>query len=152
MKAIKKIFLLMALSIAASVANAQTNEPVTWAFSLKKINGKEAILRVTCQIATNWYIYATDLQDGGPIRTSIRLASSERYQAVDGVVQIPLPRKTFEKGFGMEVSCHQDSVVFEQHIRFSDKLSSVKGTVDYMCANDYICLKPELVTFEVNAF
>jgi hypothetical protein len=151
MKAIKKILLLIALSIGASVAHAQTTEPVIWAFALKKINSTEAILRVTCRIEPNWYIYATDLQDGGPIRTSIRLASSEHYRAIDGIVQIPLPRKTFEKAFDMEVSYHQDSVVFEQKIRFSNKLSTVKGTVDYMCANDHICLKPDLVTFEVNA-
>jgi hypothetical protein len=152
MKAIKKIFLLIALSIVASIANAQTNEPVTWAFSLKKISNTEAILRVTCRIADNWYIYATDLPDGGPIKTSIQLASSEHYQAIDRIVQIPLPRKTYEKAFGMEVSYHQDSVVFEQKIHFSDKLSTVKGTVDYMCTNNYRCLKPELVKFEVNAF
>jgi hypothetical protein len=152
MIATKKMFLLIIFSIVATFANAQANEPVTWTFSLKKVNSAEAILRVTCRIAPNWCIYATDLPDGGPIRTSIRLAASEHYRAVGDIVQIPLPRKKFEKAFGMQLSYHRDSVVFEQNIHFSGKPATIKGTVDYMCENGRLCLKPEVVTFELNAF
>jgi hypothetical protein len=130
MKAIKKIFLLMALSIAASVANAQTNEPVTWAFSLKKINGKEAILRVTCQIATNWYIYATDLQDGGRFEPASGLLLQNATRPLMVLFRSRSPERHLKKDLGWR--CHATRTVLSSSNIFAFQISSLQLKVRWI--------------------
>ncbi len=145
----KKV-LLAAIALVLSIgAKAQIESHVKWSYAAKKISSTEAVVFLKATIDDGWHIYALDVKDGGPIKTSFTFAPSKDY-SLDGKTTQPTPVTKFEKAFSMNVSYFEKSVIFQQKIKLkSAQAITVKGQLEYMTCNDQKCLPPEDVDFSI---
>ncbi|HRO98629.1 MAG TPA: protein-disulfide reductase DsbD family protein, partial [Flavobacteriales bacterium] len=94
---------------------AAPGAPVKWSFrAVPQANG-EVLVQCTGTLDEGWHVYALTLpSDQGPIATSIRLKSSDAYEAV-GDLQEPTPVENYDPNFGMVVRYHDGAPIFTQH-------------------------------------
>lgn len=135
--------------LAKVSGEAQILTPVKWTYGAKKIGNNQALILVKATIEAPWHIYAMNVAEGGPVKTTISLNGSPEYLIV-GAMTEPTPLKKFEKYFRMEVKYFEKSVVFQQKIELKAKGSViVKGKLEFMACNDEKCLLPEEIEFSV---
>lgn len=129
---------------------AAPGAPVKWSFrAVPQANG-EVLVQCTGTLDEGWHVYALTLpSDQGPIATSIRLKSSDAYEAV-GDLQEPTPVENYDPNFGMVVRYHDGAPIFTQRIRpRKEGPVVVEGEVEYMVCNDKTCLPPVTVPFSL---
>jgi DsbC/DsbD-like thiol-disulfide interchange protein len=144
----KYIFVLaMLLSFQKNVL-AQIETPVKWSYAAKKINPKEAVVFIKATINDGWHIYAQNMKDGGPVKTSFTFLPSKQYSLM-GKTTEPQPITHFEKSFNMAVSYFEKTVIFQQKIKLKAAQTIVKGSLEYMTCNDHKCLPPSDLDFSV---
>jgi DsbC/DsbD-like thiol-disulfide interchange protein len=145
----KKLILLIAIFLMTAAAYAQIESPVKWSYAAKKISSTEAVLFLRATIDDGWHIYALNLKDGGPIKTSFTFTPSKEY-SLDGKTVEPTPVTKYEPTFKMDVTYFEKTVTFQQKIKLkSANASVVKGKLEYMTCNDKKCLPPDDIDFSI---
>jgi len=126
---------------------AQIVEPVKWTFESKQ-EGNEATLIFKAKIEEGWHLYDTQLEEGGPIKTSIHFSDSTLFDFVGELVKDPLPVKYFDKIFNMNVGYFSDQVTLTQKIKLINPgKTEIKGFVEFMSCNDETCTPPAEAEF-----
>ncbi len=145
----KKVLLLMIVFMISASAYAQIEAPVKWSYAAKKLNNNEAVILLRATIQDGWHIYSQNVKDGGPIKTSFTFAPSKDYTLV-GKPSEPKPVTKYEEAFKMNVSYFEKTVTFQQKIKLkSNKVTAIKGQLEFMTCNDKKCLPPDDVDFTV---
>lgn len=144
----KKIILIVAVSLICATSFAQILKPVKWSYASKRINDNEAIVFIKATIEKGWHIYSQTVPDGGPDPTSFSFSTSNDYKLKSKTSE-PEPITRFEKYFDMKLSYFENSVVFQQRITQVVGSPTVKGKVVYTVCNDTQCLAPEKVEFSL---
>ena len=145
----KKLIVFAFAIFGFTIAHAQIEHPVKWSYAAKKISNTEAVVFLRATIQDGWHIYALDVKDGGPIKTSFTFTKSAEYSLIGSPVQ-PAPTTKFEKSFNMNVTYFEKTVTFQQKVKLkSAKATAVKGQLEYMTCNDKKCLPPEDVDFSI---
>ncbi|MDB5151759.1 MAG: sugar transporter [Mucilaginibacter sp.] len=145
----KKVLLLMIVFMISAGAYAQIEAPVKWSYAAKKLNNNEAVILLRATIQDGWHIYSQNVKDGGPIKTSFTFAPSKDYTLV-GKPSEPKPVTKYEEAFKMNVSYFEKTVTFQQKIKLkSNKVTAIKGQLEFMTCNDKKCLPPDDVDFTV---
>ena len=143
------IFTLAAFLMLGSSAFAQLESPVKWSYAAKKISSTEAVVLVKATIEKGWHIYALDVKEGGPIKTSFTFPPSKDYSLV-GKPSQPKPKVKFEKVFDMNVTYFENSVVFQQKIKLkSPRAIVVKGSLEFAVCDALKCLPPDNLNFSI---
>jgi DsbC/DsbD-like thiol-disulfide interchange protein len=145
----KKIILMVAVSLICATSFAQILKPVKWSYASKRINDSEAIVFIKATMEKGWHIYSQTVPDGGPEPTSFSFSASNDYK-LKGKTSEPKPITKFENVFKMTLSYFENSVVFQQRITQGGGSPTVKGKVVYMVCNDIQCLAPEEVEFSLS--
>ena len=137
------VAIMMATSIFSQVEN-----PVNWEFSTDKVSGQEAELVFTATIDYPWHLYSAHLPEGGPIATKPWYDESDAYSLVDGIVESPKAKVTFDAGFQMDVGTLSGKAEFRQKVKFKDGgTQTVTGEIEFQVCDDEVCLPPMTVTF-----
>jgi DsbC/DsbD-like thiol-disulfide interchange protein len=145
----KKVLLLMIMFMISAGAYAQIEAPVKWSYAAKRLNNNEAVILLRATIQDGWHIYSQNVKDGGPIKTSFTFAPSKDYTLV-GKPSEPKPVTKYEEAFKMNVSYFEKTVTFQQKIKLkSNKVTAIKGQLEFMTCNDKKCLPPDDVDFTV---
>lgn len=145
----KRLLFTIALLLTVTMLKAQIETPVKWAYAAKKINKTEAIVMLKATIDEGWHLYAQNMADGGPVKTSFTFTKDKKYQLVGKTIE-PKPITKFEKAFRMNVSYFEQSVIFQQKVKLMGSGPvTVKGSVEFMVCNDEKCLPPDNVEFSV---
>ncbi|MFA6276772.1 MAG: protein-disulfide reductase DsbD N-terminal domain-containing protein [Pedobacter sp.] len=145
----KRITLILTLVFFTAVgAFAQLENPVSWAYSAKKISSTEAVVYIKATIEDDWHIYSQNIKPGGPNKTTFAFAPSKDFSLV-GKTTEPKPITKYEKVFKMDVLYFENEVVFQQKIKLNKGTTVVKGKVEFMVCNDKQCLPPSDVTFSI---
>ncbi|MDB5134818.1 MAG: sugar transporter [Mucilaginibacter sp.] len=145
----KRVLLLMVVFMISAGAYAQIEAPVKWSYAAKRINKNEAVILLRATIQDGWHIYSLNVKDGGPIKTSFKFTPSKEYALVGNTTE-PTPVTRYEDAFKMNVSYFEKTVIFQQKIKLkSDKVTAIKGQLEYMTCNDKKCLPPEDIDFTV---
>ncbi|MDB5025094.1 MAG: sugar transporter [Mucilaginibacter sp.] len=145
----KKVLLLMIVFMISAGAYAQIEAPVKWSYAAKRLNNNEAVILLRATIEDGWHIYSQNVKDGGPIKTSFTFAPSKDYTLV-GKPSEPKPVTKYEEAFKMNVSYFEKTVIFQQKIKLkSNKVTAIKGQLEFMTCNDKKCLPPDDVDFTV---
>ncbi|MGE5393769.1 MAG: cytochrome c biogenesis protein CcdA [Candidatus Saccharibacteria bacterium] len=140
------VILVFCLFIAHQLL-AQIAEPVKWSFDSKQ-NGQEATLIFKATIEQGWHLYDTELEDGGPVKTSFHFADSTLFELVGKVQKEPLPTKYFDKIFNMNVGYFSNKVTLSQKIKLKKAGKvDIKGFVEFMSCNDETCTPPSEADF-----
>jgi len=137
------VAIMMATSIFSQVEN-----PVNWEFSTDKVSGQEAELVFTATIDYPWHLYSAHLPEGGPIATKAWYDESDTYTLVDGIVESPKAKVTFDAGFQMDVGTLSGKAEFRQKVKFKDGgTQNVTGEIEFQVCDDEVCLPPKSVPF-----
>jgi DsbC/DsbD-like thiol-disulfide interchange protein len=144
----KTIFALTAGLLLSLSASSQILKPVKWSYAAKKTSATEATVLIKATMGDGWHIYAQDLPEGGPLKTTFAFTSDKSF-SLKGKVAEPKPLTKFEKVFGTNVNYFEKEVVFQQKIKLTGAETLVKGTVEFMICSDKQCLPPQTIDFTI---
>lgn len=147
-KATSTIFGLLLLTIFTVSAQ----NPISWDFSLEEAGNGEVDIVAKATVDQGWYMYDTNIPEGGPNPTSIEFdeikgaeVSGEFHADKDAVVK-------FDEIFQMEIGSFTNSVTFKQRLKITDKESfAVIGNVRAQACDDRTCTPPLPVDFEFSS-
>ncbi len=135
------------LFLVSVTLNAQN--PISWDFKLSDAgNGKVNIL-ATATVEQGWYMYDTNIPEGGPNPTMIEFDEIRGAVAVGDFKSVDKEAKVkFDEIFQMEIGSFTNSVTFAQRLKVTDKSAfSVIGNVRAQACNDQTCTPPLPVDF-----
>ena len=149
----KKIVLpILSLFFLATFSNFAQN-PIAWNFSIEDAGNGEIDIVAKATVDQGWYMYDTDIPDGGPNPTMIEfdnISGGElvgEFKASDKKAVVK-----FDEIFQMEIGSFTNSVTFKQRIKVTDKANfAVIGNVRAQACNDATCTPPLPVDFEFGA-
>lgn len=146
----KKIRMMLWLLFIPVLLKAQTENPVRWSFSKKKLNPHTYELYIKARIDTGWHLYAQQAGTGKVQSTSLRFLPNPL------VIMNGKPRETgsiqeaYDKIAAATLRFYEREVTFIQTVTVTSKATTrVKGTVEYMVCNDRLCLPPKELPFEI---
>lgn len=141
------LFLLGFLFLFSVNSYSQVLNPVKWNFSHEKVGDNLYELRFTANIDKGWQIYGTDIEEGGPIPTSININETNNFRK-KGNLNIPKPVEKHDPFFDMKVTNYSGNVTFRQIVEvLSAEPFAITGDVEFMSCDDTKCLPPDFTDF-----
>lgn len=145
----KKIFFLIAVLISEISAAQTIKSPVTWSYTIKKINNVEAIITINAEIEEGWHIYSQYLKEGGPVKTILNFEPLAGYELLGKATELGLQER-YEKAFKMDVGYFKQIATFQQKIKLTGSSPlTIKCKIDYGPCDDKVCLMPEDTVLEL---
>jgi hypothetical protein len=145
----KKWYMLPTLLLFISVADAQVNDPVKWAFSSQKIGDNTFELHFTANIQSPWHIYARGTNEELGMPTTISINKNPLIEVNGQPKEIGNPQE--KKIDGVLIKYFPGKVEFIQVVRLKAAVkTNVSGKVDYMACTDSHCLPPVQRGFSVS--
>jgi len=123
---------------------AFAQDEMQWRFSLEDRGGGEVELVADVKIKQGWYLYDTNIPEGGPTPTQISFDNLTGAEPVGAFHAAGKEAKVkFDAIFGMQIGTFQESARFVQRLRVTDKNSfAVAGDVRAQACNDQSCTPP----------
>lgn len=144
----KKIILSFFICCLAFVSQAQEN-PVTWSFATKHIEGSKYLIIFKADIKKDWVVYSQHIEDGGPIPTGFYFDENSEIEFIGKVEEKSESQTEMDNLFEMEVTKFKNQAVFEQTIELKDKTAQVGGELEYMTCDGNRCLPPTTIDFNI---
>ena len=149
----KKLFIIAAiLTATVNVANStlQVAKPVKWKITYKKVSEKVYDIICKATIEKGWYLYDSELPDGGPqpttfnvdTRASRNVELAGKFKATSG------PLTEYSQAFKMELKYFKDTVTFVQRVTQTKAPAKLTGYVEFMACSGGQCIPPAEVEFE----
>ena len=140
MKKLSLLLSLLFLSIAASFAQ----DEMVWNFTLEDKGNGEIELVADVKIKQGWYVYDTQIPDGGPTPTQI---SFDRMTGAEPVGTFHAAGKEakvkYDEIFQMTIGTFQNSARFVQRLRVTDKSAfSIEGDIRAQACDNQSCTPP----------
>ena len=135
------------LFLVSVTLNAQN--PISWDFKLSDAGNGEVNILATATVEQGWYMYDTNIPEGGPNPTMIEFDEIRGAVAVGDFKSVDKEAKVkFDEIFQMEIGSFTNSVTFAQRLKVTDKSAfSVIGNVRAQACNDQTCTPPLPVEF-----
>lgn len=137
------VFLSLGYSLLFSQFPMSDTDPVTWSFS--KVEKEQGIyeLKFIAEIEKVWHIYAMELENDGPIPTSVNFDDVDGIEWLGDLQELSKPKIKFDEGFRFDVGAYYGKAEFSRMVKVSseDELV-VSGYVEYQSCNDETCLPP----------
>ncbi|MFV0388668.1 MAG: protein-disulfide reductase DsbD family protein [Pyrinomonadaceae bacterium] len=143
----KVVFVFVATAFLAVTAFAQN--PTDWQLKVQPALGNiesgekfEADLFV--KIDKGWHLYSQSQKKGGPIATTIKPATPDKY-SISGEIETPKPQVEFDKNFGIETSFFVDEANFKIPLTATAEMNAAETGIDvrFQLCNDSFCLPPK---------
>lgn len=137
------------LFIISFIFQGFAQDPTEWKFSLEDKGNGEIELVANVAIEQGWYIYGTDIPDGGPYPTSLSIDRVEGAVAVGGFE----PRDSklnsgYDAIFEMTIGSYEGAAKFVQRFKVTDKAKFVlEGDIRSQACNGSECTPPLPVDF-----
>ncbi len=142
--------LLFAWFCSTPDSSSQILEPVTWNFEIEEIGENQAKVVFTASIDETWYLYSTDVPEGGPIPTTFHFEDSENFELIGDITPESSPERKYDPTFDMELDLHSNEAVFTQKIRLlSGEAFNIEGYVEFMSCDDTRCTPPQQQDFSL---
>ncbi|TXB61579.1 protein-disulfide reductase DsbD domain-containing protein [Phaeodactylibacter luteus] len=140
---------LCALFLLLSIALPAQGQPsyVTWTFSAAQQEGQVYLLTFTADIEPGWYLYAQEIDEGGPIPTTIAFDEHSGLESFGSILEEGEAVSGFDEMFQMDIKKFKRKVVFTQEVTLKPGTRSLTGYVEYMTCNDEMCLPPREMAF-----
>jgi len=148
----KRVLLFFFILCAATLLKAQILEPVTWKITSSEMDDKGKItVTYKAVMEKGWHIYGTSLPEDGPLPTVFVFEELRNAEAIGQPVSKSKLEKKYEPMFDMVLSWYENTAVFTQEIRITNKKEDylIKGYVEYMACNDETCLPPTQNPFTI---
>lgn len=137
----KSTALLGILLLWASLAFTQ--DEVVWNFSLKDIGNGEIALVADAKIKQGWYLYDTNIPDGGPTPTQISIDKIAGAEVIGEFYAETKAKVKHDAIFQMTIGTFQESARFVQRLRVTNKAGFIlQGDVRAQACDDSSCTPP----------
>ncbi|MDD2513127.1 MAG: cytochrome c biogenesis protein CcdA, partial [Proteiniphilum sp.] len=138
----KRIIFLTLFIFSLTLLSAQ--DEMVWNFTLEDRGNGEIELVADVKIKQGWYVYDTQIPDGGPTPTQI---SFDRMTGAEPVGTFHAAGKEakvkYDEIFQMTIGTFQNSARFVQRLKVTDKSAfSVEGDVRAQACDDQSCTPP----------
>ncbi len=145
----KQFFTLFLLMLGTLVMRAQN--PVTWAFSSKKIADKTYEVHMKAAIQPGWHLYSqSQPEDAIAIPTGFTLAANPLFTLDGKIREVGKLEKFHDKKLDISANQYSTTVDFVQVIKLkTNAKTSLTGNVEYQTCNDERCLPPKKVNFSI---
>ncbi len=142
MKKSLSIIFLVAISLVSYFANAQVEDPVSWKFSSKQIEGQKYEVVFEASVDMGWHLYSSDLPDGGPIPTTFIFTEDDRFDLVGDIKSLAKAKVEFDEIFEMELAYFDAYAQFSQVVELKEGLSgaNVSGEIEYQVCYEDKCI------------
>lgn len=137
------------LFIVSFIFQGFAQDPTDWKFSLEDKGNGEVELVANVAIEQGWYIYGTEIPEGGPYPTSLSIDKVQGAFAVGGFE----PRDSklnsgYDAIFEMTIGSYEGAAKFVQRFKVTDKAKFVlEGDVRSQACNGSECTPPLPVDF-----
>src|SRR5690554_2230965 len=142
------ISIISLLFLATFTGLAQ--DPISWNFSIEDAGSGVVDIVARATVDQGWYMYDTEIPDGGPNPTMIefdQVTGGEvvgNFKASDKKAVVK-----FDEVFQMEIGTFTNSVTLKQRIKITDKNNfTAIGNVRAQACNDATCTPPLPVDFD----
>ena len=148
----KKIFLIIMVSLVAILAKAQMLDPIHWSANVEMTSEKSGVITLDAQIDEGWHLYGLTLPEGGPNATTISFALPTGV-ILDGEVSASeKPIEKLDEIFQMPLSWWASDVTFTQKFNVADGTElplAIEVSVGFQGCNDQTCVAPKTETFDL---
>jgi thiol:disulfide interchange protein DsbD len=124
---------------------AQIHEPVKFTTSLQTLSDTIAEIHFTGAIDAGWHIYATDIDEGGPIAASFTADTADGIEPEGKLESRGDVRRKHDDIFGMDVTYFEGTALFVQRVKITSSNYRITGYLEYQACNDENCLPPTQV-------
>jgi len=131
------------IEMTASENGSKLEKPVSWQFSVEKINEKEYDLIYTASLKDSWSIYSIYTEDNGPIPTSINFDNADGIKVLEDAKEAGHKKEGKDPMFdGVNVIkfLSDDSYEIRQRVELLDASKPLNGYLDYMSCDDTKCI------------
>ncbi|MBD0333686.1 MAG: hypothetical protein ICV66_13650 [Chitinophagaceae bacterium] len=145
----KKIVFLFLLLATTGYAFAQN--PVSWAFSTKKISDKTFELHLTATMQPGWHLYSQKQPKDAVAQPTKFSFNNNPLLSFDGKIkEVGKLEKYKDDDLGISAFQYSKSVNFVQVVKLkAGAKTNVTGKLEYQTCNDVKCLPPKTVNFSV---
>jgi thiol:disulfide interchange protein DsbD len=149
-KIVLSVLLFLFTTVAAFSQFGQS--PLSWRFSLEDAGNGEVNIVAVATVEAGWYIYATEIPDGGPTPTTLTIEEVTGARVVGEFRSETAPRMGFDTVFEMELGKHDGTTRFVQRLQVTDRATfAVAGYVRAQACNDEVCTPPLPTDFAFSA-
>lgn len=140
------LFSLLFLNLSST---GQILDPVDWEFSATQDEGDQYILTFSAKIDEGWKVYGMDLDEGGPVPTSIFFDDSSAFEFAGEWKQLGRKKEFHDPIFDMQVTAFEKKAIFRIPVKVSGA-TEIKGFVEFMSCDDSQCLPPAEEEFSLS--
>ena len=145
----KRAFILGVIICMATLVQSQN--PVTWTFSSKKIGDKKFEIHMTATIQSGWHLYSqTQPSDAIAIPTGFTINANPLIEMDGKIKEIGKVEKFHDAKLEVSANQYSNKVDFVQVIKLKTNVkTSVVGNVEFQTCNDEKCLPPKTISFTI---
>jgi thiol:disulfide interchange protein DsbD len=145
----KVTLLSLLVTLIGTVAMAQSDKEVKWAYSAKKIADKTYEVHLTATVGNSWHIYSQNVGVDGPIPTKFEFAKNPLVTLDPKVNEVGKMISKNEEVWGGVVKYYENKVDFVVKVKIKGGKTKLAGKVEYMVCNEEKCLPPAETEFAV---
>ncbi len=145
----QKKILPIFIFLFAFIFSALGQDPISWKFSLEDAGNGEVKLVGTATVQQGWYMYSTEIPDGGPTPTSLSFDNIAGAQPIGNFQAEGKDAKVgFDEIFQMNIGKFVGTTKFVQRLKVTDKAAfNISGDIRAQACNDQTCTPPLPVDF-----
>lgn len=142
MKRFFSITFLLALSLVGNFAKGQVQDPVSWKFSSKQVNGQKYELVFEATVDIGWHLYSSENPEGGPLPTAFIFVEGTDYQLAGKVKPLGKATVEFDEIFEMQLAYFDAFAQFVQPVELRAGVSgtTVTGEIEYQVCFEDKCI------------
>jgi thiol:disulfide interchange protein DsbD len=142
----------------SGTVTSKAQNPVKWELQ-SEVKGKELksaqkfSAKLKAEISGNWYLYALDQPEGGPVSTTVKLPENSDF-ALDGEVTTPKPLEKLDPNFQIVTKTFRKNAEFTVPLKATKEISGddLAVNIRYQVCDDKLCLPPKTVRVSFDGF
>jgi hypothetical protein len=147
----KKLLFVLSLISITTIASAQITNPVSWAFTSKKIADKLYELHLTATIQPGWHLYAQQQPKEAIAQPTSFVFNAHPLLKYDGKVRENGKMEKYkDEKLGIAANQYSNKVEFVQVVKLKGAVkTNVSGKLEYQTCDDKKCLPPRTLNFTI---
>lgn len=136
-----RLFKLLAITVlvaSSSLLKAQVEDPVSWNYKAKNIEGNKYEITINASIDQGWHLYSISLPEGGPIATTFTFKQTPDFKLVGKVKELTKSTTEHDAIFNLDLSFFAKEATFSQVVELVNASSTeINGNIEYQaCFSD----------------
>lgn len=136
-----KVLTTILLIVSSTIIKAQVEDPISWSFKAKNIEGSKYEITINASIEKGWHLYSISLPEGGPIATTFTFKQTPDFKLIDKVKEVTKSTTEHDAIFNLDLSFFAKEATFSQVIELTNNNSTeISGNVEYQACFSDKCL------------